>query len=202
MLTCTDQASISAFAQTRWRCLPVEERYTLRNITKNKLGFCRLPMALSQQLPQLSNQPQDSAAGWKIKLLYDGDCPLCLREVNFLRKHDAGRGLVRFVDIAAPEYDPTENGDVDFETAMGRIHAVLADGSVIKNVEVFRQVYTILGMGWVYAATKWPVIGSLVDKAYDFWADRRLAWTGRPDLQTLVEQRQSGAVCISDRCQK
>jgi len=27
-------------------------------------------------------QPSDS---WQIKLLYDGDCPLCLREVNFLK---------------------------------------------------------------------------------------------------------------------
>jgi len=35
---------------------------------------------------------------WKIKLLYDGECPLCLREVNFLQKRDAGRGLVAFVD--------------------------------------------------------------------------------------------------------
>ncbi|HEY9740679.1 MAG TPA: DCC1-like thiol-disulfide oxidoreductase family protein, partial [Coleofasciculaceae cyanobacterium] len=26
---------------------------------------------------------------WQIKLLYDGECPLCVREVNFLRKRDA-----------------------------------------------------------------------------------------------------------------
>ncbi|MFN9173467.1 MAG: DCC1-like thiol-disulfide oxidoreductase family protein [Synechocystis sp.] len=31
---------------------------------------------------------------WQIKLLYDGDCPLCLREVNFLQRKDRGRGLV------------------------------------------------------------------------------------------------------------
>ena len=42
---------------------------------------------------------------WKIKLLYDGECPLCLREVNFLQKRDAGRGLVAFVDIAAENFD-------------------------------------------------------------------------------------------------
>jgi predicted DCC family thiol-disulfide oxidoreductase YuxK len=36
---------------------------------------------------------------WKIELLYDGKCPLCLREVNFLRQKDAGRGIVSFVDI-------------------------------------------------------------------------------------------------------
>ena len=95
-----------------------------------------------------------------------------------------------FVDIDAPDYRAEENGGVDFETAMGRIHAVLADGTVIRNVEVFRQIYSVLGIGWLYAPTKWPVVGPLVDKLYDFWADRRLAWTGRPPLETLVAERQ------------
>jgi predicted DCC family thiol-disulfide oxidoreductase YuxK len=135
---------------------------------------------------------------WKIKLLYDGQCPLCLREVNFLRKRDAGRGLVAFVDIADDAYSPDANGGVEFETAMGRIHAVLPDGTVVKNVEVFRRIYSVLGIGWIYAPTQWPVIGPLVDKLYDFWADRRLAWTGRPDLETLVAQRQCDTRCQID----
>ncbi len=67
-----------------------------------------------------------------------------MREVNFLRKRDAGRGLVEFVDIADDDYSPQANGGVDFETAMGRIHAVLPDGSLVKNVEVFRRVYETL----------------------------------------------------------
>ena len=127
---------------------------------------------------------------WKIKLLYDGECPLCVREVNFLQKRDRGRGLVSFVDIADDDYNPTENGGVDFATAMGRIHAVLADGSVIQNVEVFRSVYEILGIGWIYAATKWPIIGPVVDALYGIWADWRLAVTGRPDLQTILAERE------------
>ena len=127
---------------------------------------------------------------WKIKLLYDGECPLCVREVNFLQKRDRGRGLVSFVDIAEDDYDPAENGGVDFATAMGRIHAVLADGSVIQNVEVFRRVYEILGIGWIYAATKWPIIGPVVDALYGIWADWRLAVTGRPDLQTILAERE------------
>ena len=127
---------------------------------------------------------------WKIKLLYDGECPLCVREVNFLQKRDRGRGLVSFVDIADDDYEPTENGGVDFATAMGRIHAVLADGSVIQNVEVFRRVYEILGIGWIYAATKWPIIGPVVDALYSIWADWRLALTGRPDLETILAERE------------
>ena len=127
---------------------------------------------------------------WKIKLLYDGECPLCLREVNFLQKRDAGRGLIAFVDIADDHYSPEENGNISFETAMGRIHAILPDGTSIKNLEVFRRVYDILGLGWIYAITRLPIIGSLADKLYGFWADWRLKLTGRPDLSTILSERQ------------
>ncbi|MFQ4145478.1 DUF393 domain-containing protein [Chlorogloeopsis sp. ULAP02] len=139
---------------------------------------------------------------WQIKLLYDGECPLCMREVNFLKRRDAGRGLVAFVDIADENYTPEEHGGVDFATAMGRIHAVLPDGSVIKNVEVFRRVYEALGMGWVYAATRWPVIGPIVDRLYGIWADWRLTLTGRPDLATIIADRNKRIECSTQgRCQ-
>lgn len=149
------------------------------------------------------NRPALASAvpNWEITLLYDGDCPLCLREVNFLRKKDAGRGLVNFVDIADDNYTAAAHGGIDFETAMGRIHAVLADGTVIKNVEVFRQIYRILGIGWIYAPTRWPLVGPLVDKLYDLWADLRLRVTGRPPLKTLVEERQARLACKPEgRC--
>lgn len=139
---------------------------------------------------------------WKIKLLYDGQCPLCLREVNFLKKHDADRGLVAFVDIADDRYTAEANGGVDFATAMGRIHAVLPDGTVIKNVEVFRRVYEILGMGWIYALTKLPIIGHIANVLYERWADWRLHLTGRPDLETILSDRQQRLECqIQNRCQ-
>lgn len=132
------------------------------------------------------NQPPS----WKIKLLYDGECPLCVREVNFLTKRDAGRGLVAFVDIAADDYNAEANGGIDYETAMGRIHAVLPDGTLVKNIEVFRRVYETLGMGWVYAATKLPIIGASANFLYGIWADLRLSLTGRPSLKTIVRERE------------
>ncbi len=135
---------------------------------------------------------------YEIKLLYDGECPLCLREVNFLRQKDAGRGKVLFVDIADDNYSPADNGGIDYETAMGRIHAILADGTVITNIEVFRRVYEILGMGWIYALTKIPVIGFIVDKIYEVWAKLRLKLTGREDLATIVSAKEK-RLCESNK---
>ncbi len=156
---------------------------------------------MSSSTSTLNNSNQTLNQAWEIKLLYDGECPLCLREVNFLQKRDAGRGKVAFVDIAADDYNPEENAGIDFETAMGRIHGILPDGTVIKNVEVFRRVYEALGMGWVYAITKLPILGAIANFIYGIWADLRLRLTGRPDLDTVIEQRQEKLDCNDEgRC--
>ncbi len=158
------------------------------NLLKTKI------MSSLQTQSYSSDNPLNQPPSWKIKLLYDGECPLCVREVNFLMKRDAGRGLVAFVDIAADDYNPQVNGGVDYETAMGRIHAVLPEGTLVKNVEVFRRVYETLGMGWVYAATKLPIVGAIANFLYGIWADLRLSLTGRPSLATIVQQRSSQKV--------
>ena len=156
---------------------------------------------MSSSTSTLNNSNQTLNQAWEIKLLYDGECPLCLREVNFLQKRDAGRGKVAFVDIAADDYNPEENAGIDFETAMGRIHGILPDGTVIKNVEVFRRVYEALGMGWVYAITKLPILGAIANFIYGIWADLRLRLTGRPDLDTVIKERQEKLDCNDEgRC--
>jgi predicted DCC family thiol-disulfide oxidoreductase YuxK len=136
---------------------------------------------------------------WKIKLLYDGDCPLCLREVNFLRKRDAGRGIVAFVNIADLNYSPAENGGISYEAAMGRIHALLPDGRILQDVAVFRRVYEELGLGWVYAITKWQPMETIANLVYKLWAALRLPLTGRPNLDILKAQR-SEKLSEQSRC--
>jgi predicted DCC family thiol-disulfide oxidoreductase YuxK len=137
---------------------------------------------------------------WKIKLLYDGQCPLCVREVNFLLKKDADRGIVNFVDIADLNYNPQEHGNIDFETAMGRIHAITNDGTIIRNVEAFRRIYEELAMGWVYAATKLPIIGNIANWLYGIWADWRLKLTGRPNIEVILAEREQTIKSETGRC--
>ena len=80
---------------------------------------------------------------------------------------------------------------------MGRIHAILPDGTTVKNVEVFRRTYEILGMGWVYAVTKLPVLGAIANWLYGIWANWRLKLTGRPDLATIMSDRTQRIECES-----
>lgn len=128
-----------------------------------------------------------------IRVLYDGDCPLCRREIRFLERRDAGRHLIEFEDIAAPSFDPARYGR-DLETLMARIHGVLPDGRVVEGLEVFRRAYAAIGWGWLWAPTRWPGLRGLADWAYRFFAKNRLRWTGRgPALEAVCETE-------GDRC--
>jgi predicted DCC family thiol-disulfide oxidoreductase YuxK len=124
-----------------------------------------------------ASSPEPAAAGWELKLLYDGDCPLCSREVALLRRRNA-RARIEFEDIAAAGFDASRYG-LDQQTVMARIHAVLPDGRVIEGMEVFRRAYAAVGLGWLLAPSRWPGVGRLFDAAYRSFARNRLRWTGR-----------------------
>jgi predicted DCC family thiol-disulfide oxidoreductase YuxK len=120
----------------------------------------------------------NTAPTWLVRVLYDGDCPLCAREITTLRRLDRGRGRIDFEDIAAPGFDASPYG-VDHAELMARIHGVLPDGTRIEGVEVFRRLYGAVGLGWLVAPTRWPLLRPLFDAAYRAFARNRLRWTGR-----------------------
>lgn len=124
----------------------------------------------------------------QLTLLYDGGCPLCVREVRFLRQRNQ-RGFLRFVDVDSEDYTPDAWAGITYRQAMARIHAIRADGTVLTDVSVFREAYRLIGLGWIYAPTTWPLLGALVDRVYKVWASQRLRLTGRADLETLCSER-------------
>ncbi|MBM5807054.1 MAG: DUF393 domain-containing protein [Cyanobacteria bacterium M_surface_10_m2_179] len=134
-----------------------------------------------------------SAPSPELTLLYDGGCPLCLREVTFLRQRDQrlhpGAGRLAFVDIDAADYNPAQYSGISYREAMGRIHAIQADGTVLRDVEVFRAAYQQIELGWLYAPSAWPGLRQLADIAYGLWARWRLPLTRRPDLDQLCSCR-------------
>ncbi|GAU28704.1 hypothetical protein TSUD_216110 [Trifolium subterraneum] len=110
--------------------------------------------AVESRVSKKEEEEEQSPKDWKIKMLYDGDCPLCMRE------------------------------------AMGRIHAILSDGTVVTDVEAFRRLYEEVGLGWVYAVTKYEPIAKIADSVYSFWAKYRLQVTGRPPIEEILEARK------------
>ncbi len=125
----------------------------------------------------------------KLTLLFDGGCPFCLREVEFLRSRDT-LNKIRFVDIDSSDYQPKFYSGISYKEAMGRIHAINESGEILKDVAVFREVYRLIGLGWIYAPTDWPILSSLIDQVYKTWAQWRLPLTRRPSLVQLCKEKE------------
>jgi predicted DCC family thiol-disulfide oxidoreductase YuxK len=124
-----------------------------------------------------SQAPAAAAPPYALEVYFDGACPLCSREVAFLRGLDRS-GRLRFTDIAAEGFDAAATG-LGREALMDRIHARLADGTVVEGVEVFRLLYAAVGYGWLVAPTRLWGVRQLLDAAYRVFARNRLRLTGR-----------------------
>ena len=109
---------------------------------------------------------------WDIKMLFDGGCPACKAEMRILKKWDKGRGRIEFEDIAAPDWNPDQYG-ITFDEAMGAMHAILPDGSIVTGVEAFRRGYAAVGRRWLLAWTTLPVCRQIADWAYRVFARNR-----------------------------
>ena len=124
---------------------------------------------------------------WQFKLLYDGQCPLCRREVQWLQRHNP-HGSLAFEDITAPGFDPSRYG-VTHEEVIGVMHGVFPDGRLVRKVEAFRQAYRAVGLGWLLAPTGWPGLNLLSDWGYRLFARHRISigrFLGRDSCKTGV----------------
>ena len=130
----------------------------------------------------------------EVEVFYDGDCPLCLREINMLKRWDR-LGRIQFTNIASPEFNPATVGKT-FDELMSQIYGRLPDGTLIQGVEVFRRLYTAVGFGTLVTMTRWPGISQLLSAGYSIFAKNRLRLTGRCHngacaVPSKVEKRSS-----------
>jgi predicted DCC family thiol-disulfide oxidoreductase YuxK len=123
----------------------------------------------------------------QLTLLYDGQCALCRRSTEWLKRRDA-KGLIVAEDISDPAFDPARYG-LTAEQVRSVMHMVLPDGRVLRAMEAVRAAYDAVGMGWLVAPTGWPGIRWLADASYSF-----LAW------HRLTFSRLLGRKCDSSRC--
>jgi len=164
-------------------CVAVRQSVQTVSRARNLRAYARV---YSSSTSQVEENPT-----WKVKMLYDGDCPLCLREVNMLRRRDSGKGNICFVDIADPGYRSEDNAGITFEQSMETIHAILPNGEVVTQIGAFKKLYEVVGLGWVYAATGIPVVEKALNAIYAVWAKYRLPLTGRPELSVILSEKKT-----------
>ena len=123
-----------------------------------------------------------------LTVFFDGACPLCKREVDFLQSRNQ-KGYLKFIDINTPDFSLDLKYGITYKQAMERIHALKSDGSVIKDIKVFQEAYALIGLGWIYAPTKLPILNKLIEFIYEVWAKYRLKITFRPSIEKLCLER-------------
>lgn len=109
---------------------------------------------------------------WKLKLLFDGACPFCRREIAWMEKRNKN-GYLAFEDISASDFHANRYG-LTQESVMGVIHGVLHDGRIIKKVDVFIEAYRLLDLAWLVAPLSWPGVRFIANRGYEIFARYRV----------------------------
>ena len=124
----------------------------------------------------------------EFEVFYDGDCPLCLKEIKMLMWMDRKNGRIQFTDITDSAFDAERDTGLQHDDLMAEIYGRLPDGTLVTGMEVFRRLYGAVGMGALFAPTAWPGLKPVFDGAYSLFAKNRLRLTGRcePDGQCAM----------------
>ena len=120
----------------------------------------------------------------KLIFLFDGGCPLCVKETNFLKSKDE-LNKIDFVDINNVDYNPILFRDISYSEAMSNLHGILENGNIIKGLDVLAYSYELIGLGWVYYPLKIEFFAPVLRLFYKYWAKYRLKITGRSNIEKL-----------------
>ncbi len=104
------------------------------------------------------------------EVFFDGKCPLCKREIDMVRRKDKQQRL-KLTDIAAVDFQPVAGKSLlDLSR---EIHGRNQDGSLVTGVDVFREIYSRIGYGWLVTVSRLPILRKMLDIAYYVFAKLR-----------------------------
>ena len=86
----------------------------------------------------------------RYRLLYDGACPVCRREILWLsrRRPDA----IEPVDTSAPGFYAADFG-LETQRVDAALYGIRPDGGVTVGMDSIREAYRLGGLGWMVAWT-------------------------------------------------
>jgi predicted DCC family thiol-disulfide oxidoreductase YuxK len=125
------------------------------------------------------------ATVYPLTLLYDGRCAVCRSEMDALRVRDEVQSRLRFVDISASAFEAARWG-ATLDALNARLHAVDVQGRTLIGVPALRAAYAAVGMGWLWAPTRWPLLRPLSDALYAALARHRYGLSRA--LSPLIER--------------
>ena len=104
-------------------------------------------------------------------LFYDGQCPLCRREIATLRRLQDG-GL-EFADIH--EQVETATLHPSREMLLRRLHLRSNNGAWVTGLRANVRAWSHTRYGFFFRPLLWPGLFFIATSVYERWADRRYA---------------------------
>lgn len=112
-------------------------------------------------------------------LYYDGDCPVCTREIAMYRR-ESGAERVCFVDVARCDADTLGHG-LSRDAALARMHLRLADGRLVSGAAAFTELWRLLPRwAWLGRVSGWPPLRALLEFGYRGFLRLRPLWRRPP----------------------
>ena len=135
----------------------------------------------------------------QLEVFFDGQCPLCRREIEMIRDWDKTNHMI-FTDISRAEFDPIAETGRSLEELMREIHARIvhhqesdSDSSSkwFTGVDVFREMYSRVGFKKSVRVSNLPVVSQLLKLSYRMFAAVRFKF---------AMKRMAGAMNCGDEC--
>ncbi len=111
----------------------------------------------------MQNHPE-----FEFEVFYDGECPLCKAEIDLLRKWDRDRAI-RFTDFTHSDFDLISVGK-SYNELMSQIHGRTKEGQLVIGADVFRELYRLVGLGWLVQISEIPGMRQLTNLGYVIFA--------------------------------
>ncbi|ATB67148.1 DUF393 domain-containing protein [Pseudomonas mosselii] len=128
---------------------------------------------------------------WPLTLYFDGACPLCAREVAFLRRRSTAAKLI-LIDIDCDDFDPIALG-LSIEQMRSCLHARFANDHWVTGLDATLCSWRAAGVGMWAAPLAWRPLRPLLSVLYRFFCRLRpnLAWLPHPEGRQRCKGEES-----------
>lgn len=118
---------------------------------------------------------------WPLTLYFDGECPLCAREIRLLGGKASSQRLL-FVDISHEAFDPKSVG-FSLEEMKSSLHARFDDGTWVKGLDATLWSWRAAELEFFVAPLSWRALRPILNIAYRVFCRWRpyMAWLPHPD---------------------
>ncbi|MBS3185939.1 DUF393 domain-containing protein [Pseudomonas vlassakiae] len=118
---------------------------------------------------------------WPLTLYFDGACPLCSREVAFLRRRSTAAKLI-LIDIDGDGFDPRPLG-LTIEQLRSCLHARFANDQWVTGLDATLWSWRAAGVGIWAAPLAWRPLRPFLSVFYRLFCLLRpgLAWLPHPE---------------------